>query len=221
MALKDYYLILGISRSEPLSGIRARYRDLARRFHPDVAGPQSTSAFQEIAEAYEILADPAARRRYNADLARLEERQFVESSIELRPAPRKDPVSLFADPRAVRPSFDTLVDRLFRDFIGVVVPQAARPEALTVEVILTPAEAMRGVTVPISVPGLQRCPHCGGTGRMWLSPCGPCGAEGEIASNRVVQITIPPLMQSRSIIEAPFSALGIDNLLLRLDVRVE
>ena len=220
MALKDYYLILGIPRSESSSGIRARYRDLARKFQPDVAGPQSTSAFQEIAEAYEILADPAARRRYNAQLARLEERPFVES-IEVRAAPRNDPVLLFADPRDVRPSFDALVDRFFGNFTGVGVPRAERPERLTLEVILTPEEAMRGVTVPISVPGLQRCPDCGGTGRMLLFPCASCRAEGEVARHRIVRVTIPPLIQSRAIIEAPLSALGIDNLVLRLDVRVE
>ena len=51
MVPKDYYVILGVSRSESPSGIRARYRDLVRTLHPDVAGVRSTSAFQEIAEA--------------------------------------------------------------------------------------------------------------------------------------------------------------------------
>jgi molecular chaperone DnaJ/curved DNA-binding protein len=61
MVPKDYYLILGVSRSESPSGIRARYRDLAQTLHPDLAGAHSTSAFQEIAEAYQILAGPAPR----------------------------------------------------------------------------------------------------------------------------------------------------------------
>jgi len=220
MAPKDYYWILGVSRSETPSAIRARYRDLARRFHPDVAGPQSTSAFQEISEAYEILADPAARRRYNAELARLEERSPFES-IEPLGASRREPVWLFAEARAVRPSFDALVDRLFRNFTGVGTPKAERPEALTVEVILTPEEAMRGVTVPIGVPGLERCPHCGGTGRVWLFPCASCEAEGVIAGERVVRVPVPPLIRPGSIIEAPLYELGIKNLYLRLHLRVE
>ena len=220
MALKDYYLILGISRSEPVSGIRARYRDLARRFHPDVAGAESTSRFQEITEAYETLADPAARRRYNAELAIVEARPPLQS-IEPLSAPRMEPMSLFSDPLAVRPSFEALVDRLFRNFTGVGVLKAERPEALTVEVIVTPEEAVRGITVPIAVPGLEPCPHCGGTGRVWMFPCASCGAEGAIASDRVVRVTVPPLSRPRSIIEAPLSGLGIDNLYLRLFVRVE
>lgn len=216
MALKDYYLILGISRSEPPSGIRARYRDLARRFHPDVAGAESTSRFQEITEAYETLADPAARRRYNAELARLERRP-PRDSIEPLPAPRRGPVSLFAEPEALTPSFEAL----FRNFTGVDLPKAQRPEPLTVEVILTHEEAVRGVTVPIGVPGLEACSHCGGTGGVWLFPCASCEAEGAIATEHVVRVTIPPLSRPTSIIQAPLYGLGIDNLYLRLYVRVE
>jgi DnaJ-class molecular chaperone len=48
MAGKNYYLILGVSRSESLAGIRARYRDLVRTLHPDVAGAQSAGAFREV-----------------------------------------------------------------------------------------------------------------------------------------------------------------------------
>jgi molecular chaperone DnaJ len=65
MAGKDYYLILGVARSESPAGIRARYRDLVRSLHPDVAGAQSTGVFREVTEAYEVLADPVARRHHN------------------------------------------------------------------------------------------------------------------------------------------------------------
>ena len=70
MAGKDYYLILGVARSESPGGIRARYRDLVRTLHPDVAGAESAAAFRTVTEAYEVLADPAARRRHNRELAR-------------------------------------------------------------------------------------------------------------------------------------------------------
>jgi DnaJ-class molecular chaperone len=172
MIPKDYYLILGVSRFESPSGIRARYRDLVRTLHPDVAGARSTSAFQEIAEAYEILADPAARRRHNAELARREGRPPLES-IEPFTAQRREPVSILAEPYAVRPSFEALVERLFQSFEGGIA-RAERSEGLSVEVILTPEEAVRGVAVPIGVPRLHRCPDCGGTGRIWLFPCAYC-----------------------------------------------
>jgi len=127
MVPKDYYLILGVSRSESPSGIRARYRDLVRRLHPDVAGAQSTGAFQDIAEAYEVLADPTARRRYNAELDQREARQTGEN-IAPRASWRRGPISLLGEPEAVRPSFEALVKRLFGNFTEFDVPKAERAE---------------------------------------------------------------------------------------------
>jgi curved DNA-binding protein CbpA len=69
MAGKDYYLILGVARTESPAGIRARYRDLVRALHPDVPGAQSTGVFREVTEAYAVLADPVARRHHNRELA--------------------------------------------------------------------------------------------------------------------------------------------------------
>jgi curved DNA-binding protein CbpA len=105
MAGKDYYLILGVARSESPTGIRARYRDLVRTLHPDVAGAQSTGVFREVTKAYEVLADPVARRRYNGELAA---RERPIGSVATPVAPRRTaPVSLLAEPWAVRPSFAT------------------------------------------------------------------------------------------------------------------
>jgi DnaJ-class molecular chaperone len=219
MVPKDYYLILGVSRSESPSGIRARYRDLVRTLHPDVAGAHSTSAFQEIAEAYEILADPAARRRHNAELARREGRPSFEP-IEPLAERRRERTSPRAKSQAGWP-FGSLVERRSWTFTRSGRSTAERLEGLTLEVILTPEEAARGVAVPIGVPGLHRCPDCGGTGHVWRFPCWSCGDQGVIATERIVRITIPPLIRSGLVIEGPLHALGIDNLYLRLHVRIE
>jgi hypothetical protein len=45
MFRKDYYIILGIPRDESAAGIHSAYRDLAKRHHPDVAGPSSAGRF--------------------------------------------------------------------------------------------------------------------------------------------------------------------------------
>jgi len=67
MAGKDYYNILGVSRSATESEIKQAYRKLARQHHPDV-NPGDKSAeerFKQINEAYEVLSDKEKRRKYD------------------------------------------------------------------------------------------------------------------------------------------------------------
>jgi curved DNA-binding protein len=61
---KDYYQILGISRTASESEIKSAYRKLARQYHPDV-NPGGTDKFKEIGEAYEALKDPEKRKLYD------------------------------------------------------------------------------------------------------------------------------------------------------------
>jgi len=67
MAEKDYYSILGVPRGAPDKDIKAAYRKLARKYHPDVnPGDKSAEAkFKEVNEAYEVLSDPEKRKKYD------------------------------------------------------------------------------------------------------------------------------------------------------------
>jgi len=51
MAPNDDYLVLGVPRDESAQGIRSAFRDLARRRHPDRAGPSGTPAFTPTGRA--------------------------------------------------------------------------------------------------------------------------------------------------------------------------
>ena len=67
--LADYYAILGVARSASEEDLRRAFRALALEHHPDRAGPESTTTFQAIAEAYAVLSEPAARANYDASVA--------------------------------------------------------------------------------------------------------------------------------------------------------
>jgi DnaJ-class molecular chaperone len=66
-AYKDYYAILGVSKNAPEKEIKAAYRKLARKYHPDV-NPGDKSAedkFKEVSEAYDVLSDKDKRQKYD------------------------------------------------------------------------------------------------------------------------------------------------------------
>ncbi len=222
---RTYYAILGVPQDETQGGIRAAYHDLAKRLHPDHAGPGDETAIRELNQAYEVLSDPGRRRRYNHQLEGEREPRAARAEPLLRRRPRPEPLvpepmSVLDDFHTVRPSVEALFDRFLRNFSGVGVPKGERPQALTVQVELTLEQATQGVEVPIGVPVFERCPRCGGTGEDWLFPCMGCNQEGYVERQRVVRLRVPGGVRHGEVFEVPLEALGIANLYLRLQVLI-
>ena len=70
--MRDPYAILGVSRSADQVEIKAAWREMAKKLHPDQnrGDPNAHSRFTEVGRAYDLLKDPDKRRRYDEVLNR-------------------------------------------------------------------------------------------------------------------------------------------------------
>jgi len=173
--MRDYYDVLGVSPDAGAEEIRRAYRQLARRYHPDISGEERATAFLEASRAYEVLRDPGRRRSYDASV---QVRDGVEWSGR---------AEWFSDEVAIDfPSVSSVLDSMRHAFFGVV-PSAA----LSAEIVLSPQEAFWGTTVPLDVPLRRTCPHCGGRGESWQEWCDTCGGGGEVPSTHEMRLRVP------------------------------
>jgi DnaJ-class molecular chaperone len=225
--MKDYYVVLGVSRGEDERAIREAYRQLALRHHPDRAGPEGTTAFREIAEAYRVLSDRERRAHHDRSLKRLEGRLDVESNTIVLDADRPpeplapEPVSILGGFEHVRPSPEAVLDRVLHNLFAGRASKGERLATLDVELVLSGSEAARGGVVRLGVPAFRRCPACGGTGGDWLYPCATCDDRGVVDVEAPVQVHLPQRVRDGAVLEVPLDAVGIRNLLVRLRLRVD
>ena len=121
----DYYVVLGIAEDADDETIRSAFRALARRYHPDVGAGSSPVEFQRAREAYEALADPERRRRYDRQLRDARTRPVVVRQVIVsRPSAEPLLSSRRSSFRVHRPwvtvqrssFFDELVEELFASF---------------------------------------------------------------------------------------------------------
>jgi molecular chaperone DnaJ len=233
MAQKNYYVILGVSPTATTRSIQRAFRTLAKQYHPDRVGPQSTSAFQDIVEAYEVLSDPERREIYDRHLHPFATTEQSGPQPEpLIPKPTRYAQRLWADPlrpeqqsilydfMTIHPSFEALRARMLRNFTGMGVPKGERVESLNVEVILSPDEARRGGVLRLGVPAFVPCTRCAGTGHTWGISCLACMGQGMIEQEEVVAVRIPPQVRHGTILDMSLGGLGLHNFYLRLHIAV-
>jgi molecular chaperone DnaJ len=173
--MRDYYDVLGVAADAGADEIKRAYRQLARRYHPDISGDDRGAAFLEVARAYETLSHPARRRSYDAALAA----PSLQSRSEWL-APLDDEVAIDF------PSVATVLDRMRLAFFG-----AGPVVSLSAEIVLTPREAFEGVTVPLDVPLRRTCPRCGGRGETWAEWCAGCRGRGELPVSHEMHVRVP------------------------------
>ena len=195
MSKRDYYEILGVSKSASADEIKKAYRKKAIEFHPDKnpGDKVSEEKFKEAAEAYEVLSDDQKRQRYDqyghAGVGGAAGGGFGGGSMNM-----EDIFSHFGD----------IFGGHFGGFGGFGGSQRGggqrvrRGSDLRVKVKLTLAEVATGVEKKIKVKKYVICSHCNGAGSAHGSQpvtCTTCNGSGRVTR---VQQTILGQMQTAS-----------------------
>jgi len=172
--MADFYQILGVSRDADADTLKKAYRKLARQYHPDVnKEPGAEDKFKEIGKAYEALADPETRARYD---------QFGEAGLGgAAGMPDMGDMGGFAD----------LFETFFNGGFGGQNPQGGRTQRrgpqqgddLRYDLNVDFKDAIFGQQREITIPHLETCEVCRGTGaKPGTGPktCSTCGGSGQV-----------------------------------------
>lgn len=182
MAKRDFYEVLGVSRTATADEIKKAYRQLALKYHPDrnPGNKEAEERFKEAAEAYEALSDPDKRRRYD---------QFGHEGMR---------GTNFREFHDINDIFSTFGDIFGAGFGGGIFEevfgggtrtrrrstQTGSPGSdLRVTLGLTLEEIASGVEKKIKVKRYKRCDTCSGSGARsgsGKSTCPQCNGSGEL-----------------------------------------
>ena len=192
---KDYYAALGLKRGADEKEIKAAYRKLARKFHPDLNpnNPKSEAQFKEVTEAYEVLGDIDKRAKYD---------QFGEHWDNPGFGGGGGGGSDMSYDVGEHAGAETIFDTFFGGFSGTTGNPFSFGRKIpsenierTVEVSL--GEVDTGTRRAMVYRTLDACSQCKGSGTVTTrqgqrANCPLCGGTGTIDQERRVEVTIPP-----------------------------
>lgn len=170
---RDYYEVLNVSRDAGQDEIKKAYRNLARKYHPDVnPGDKGSEAkFKEVKEAYDVLSDPAKRENYDRFGHQDEAFQGFGG---------------FGGGGFGDFGFEDIFDSIFGGgFSGRKRSQSNAPRRgadLRYDLEISLEEAVKGKDTFIKIPRTETCPRCKGTGaKEGTEPitCSACGGSGQ------------------------------------------
>ena len=202
VAFKDYYEVLGVPKSATDKEIKAAYRKLARKWHPD-ANPDDQAAaeerFKELQEAYEVLSDPEKRQKYDAlgkDWKRASEQAEQQREYRAQQGGTTFTFGDFGDGAGdfTADGFSDFFDTFFsgvgrRATTETDVPRRGKDLEGAIE--LTLRDAYAGGPKRVSVQVDDVCPECGGSGLKRRRICPTCHGTGRVLKTKTLEVTIP------------------------------
>jgi DnaJ-class molecular chaperone len=199
MAAKDYYSILGVSRTATDKDIKSAYRKLARQHHPDV-NPGNKAAeerFKEINQAFEVLSDADKRKKYDQygenwqygeQMAQAARQQATQRNWTFRQGTGQDFQSEEGDLESI---FGDILGGRTSPF-GRRTARARRGQDLEHEVEVSLEEAFNGTFRQLSLRSEEPCTACKGSGRIQNLACSVCRGAGTVAQIKRLEVKIPP-----------------------------
>ncbi len=203
MPQKDYYKILGVSRTATEKEIKQAYRQLARKYHPDVnPGDKTAEArFKEINMANEVISDPVKRKKYDSYG---DQWQYADQFAEAQQRAGGRPGSGGGGTRYstfTNEGFGDLGD-LFKnvygfdtgggDFQGVA---GGKSQDVDYSIEVTLEEAYHGSSRILTMQIEDLCSACGGAGTIARgrarTVCTVCRGVGRLPKNRRLEVKIP------------------------------
>ncbi len=189
---RDYYEVLGLSKGASDDEIKKAYRQMAKKYHPDLhpGDQEAEKHFKEVNEAYEVLADPDKKARYD---------QYGFAGVD--PSMGGGDGGFGGGFGGFTADFSDLGD-IFSSFFGGGASSQSRRngpikgEDLEAQVTISFEEAVFGCKKEISYNRIEKCPDCKGSGAAGNSApetCPQCNGQGQI---RVTQQTIMGVMQT-------------------------
>lgn len=169
---RDYYEVLGVSRSASEEDIKKAYRKLAMKYHPDrnPGDKLAEERFKEASEAYQALSDPERRAQYD---------RFGHAAFEQGGG--------FGGFDFASAGFEDIFSDIFGDFLGGgrgrSRTRARRGEDLRYDLTIKFEEAIFGTEKVINVPRLAACEACNGKGTKDGVPratCSACRGTGQV-----------------------------------------
>lgn len=209
---KDYYQVLGVPRTASEGEIKKAFRKLAREHHPDVAKnkKQAEEKFKEVNEAYEVLGDPAKRKKYDE----LGSNWSTGSEFRAPPGwetfgrgggyPGRGQRGEEFEFQFGGTGFSDFFEQLFgargggqraRGGFGSGVQEddvgQERGRDIEGDIMVTLDEARKGSVRSVQVRHGVPCEHCGGTGQRSGHVCNVCGGTGQVSRTNTYQVKIP------------------------------